>query len=343
MVSNPILAVLNLFFNQNYINLEILVLVFIFILLLPFLPSIIEIFRGKERTMDINLLYSRDPAFWGNSYLKLLSCTIYNNLKGIKTFEDLKKISKELIIEMEFCFDKGKDKFFISKNLDNLHKISKFKNIDFVVIAVDNSVLSNEYLFNKELVVFGDLNINHSCFFNSLIVVGNLYVNSKTKIARYLHVDGFIYINQELEVGNAAYSSKGIIINAPFHCKKIFSPKNISGKESNIEQMYNNIDDNKKIEISGNIKIEGKFSIDSKEKYVKIDGNLVCDSDLFLKGNIWVTQNIFSQENVFLFDGVVVGTSGKYKSVVARKNIKVSKSVKVYGYLHSEKQIYIIP
>ncbi|MCX7758415.1 MAG: hypothetical protein N2169_02210 [bacterium] len=318
-----------------------LILLFVILLLIPFILPFYELIRKKEKNLDIDLFYSRDPAFWGDSYLRLLLCTLSNNLKGINSFEDLKKIEKDLFFEMEFCFDKGKDKFLITKNLSSCNLCSN--KIDFVTINVGNLELKGEHFFSKELVVFGDLYIHSGCFFNNLIVIGNVYVNSNIKVLNFLHVDGEIYINSETDVQGMIFASKKIFIFSKVYFKKIFSPKIISKYDSDIEKEYQIVEEDKKIVISGNIKLDGNFIIDSKEKYVIIDGNVVSDKDIYLRGNVWVLNNLFCQGNINLSDGVLVGNIGKIKSVIAKRKIIISGNVKIYGYIHSEISSIIIP
>ncbi|MCX7758420.1 MAG: hypothetical protein N2169_02235 [bacterium] len=318
-----------------------LLLLFVILLFIPFVLPIYELVRKKEKNLYIDLLYSRDPAFFGSSYLKLLSCTLSNHLKGIHSLEDLKKIENDLLIEMNLCFDKGKEKFLITKNLGSCNLCTN--KIDFVTINVGSLELRKEYFFSKELVVLGDLYIHDNCFFNNLIVIGNMYVNSKIKILNFLHVDGEIHINSETNVQGTIFASKKILILSKLHFKKIFSPKIISKYDSDIEKKYETLDEDKKIVISGNIKLEGNLIIDSKEKHVIIDGNVVSDKDIYLRGNIWVLNNLFCQGSINLSDGVLVGSLGKIKSVVAKKKIIISGNVKVYGYLHTEGSSIIDP
>ncbi|MCS7243762.1 MAG: hypothetical protein RMJ36_03390 [Candidatus Calescibacterium sp.] len=333
--------ILNILDTVLKVDMVTLILLFVILLLIPFILPVYELIRKKEKNLDIDLLYSRDPAFWGSSYLKLLFCTLSSNLKSIHSFEDLKKIEKDLVLEMEFCFDKGKDKFLITKNLSSCSLCSN--KIDFVTINVGSLELKSDHFFSKELVVFGDLYINSSCFFNSLIVIGNLYINSNVKVLNFLHVDGEIYINSETDVQGMIFASQKIFIFSKVYFKRMFSPKIISKYDSDIEREYEIADEDKKIVISGNIKLEGNFIIDSKEKYVIIDGSIVSDRDLYLRGNVWVLNNLFCQGTISLSDGVLVGNIGKTKSVIAKKKIIISGNVKVYGYVYSEGGSIIMP
>lgn len=344
ITNNPFLFIFQYIFDNLHLDLWQIVLIFVIIFAIPLIFPLYELWRKKEGKLNVDLLYSRSPDYWGKSYLNLLLCTLSNNyLNNIRSFDDIKKIETDVLLELNFCFDKGKDKFFITKNfVENIEKIADTKKINFIVLNTDSLVLDKSFVFNKEVVVLGDLVLNSECIFHSLIVLGDLYINSKTRVLKFLHVEGKVFINNEINIGNIFYASDSISIFASVAYKRIFSPRIIS-KEDIDEYKYTNVEENKKIEISGNMKIEGKFNIDSKEKYVIIDGNLVCNSDLKLAGNVWAKNNVFSQENIFLSDGVIVGVSNKIKSVVARKKVVINGKVKIYGYVHSEQEAIITP
>ncbi len=343
ITNNPFLFIFQYIFDNLHLALWQIVLIFAIIFAIPLIFPLYELWRKKEGKLNVDLLYSRSPDYWGKSYLNLLLCTLSNNLNNIKSFDDIKNIEADVLLELNFCFDKGKDKFFITKDfVKNIEKITNAKKINFIVLNTNNSVLDKSFVFDKEVIIFGDLILNSECIFNSLIVLGDLYINSKTRVLKFLHVEGKVFINNEINIGNIFYASDSISVLAPVAYKRIFSPRIIS-KEDIDEHKYLNVEENKRIEISGNMKVEGKLNIESKEKYVIIDGNLICNSDLKLAGNVWAKNNVFSQENIFLSDGVIVGVSNKIKSVVARKKVVINGKVKIYGYVHSEQESIINP
>lgn len=326
----------------DVLNSETLVILFFILLLIPFFFPVYELIRKKEKRLDIYLLYSRDPGFWGSYYIKLLDCTISNNMRNVNSMRDLKKLQNDVFLEIELCYENRKEKIFITKSFDkNDSYLKRTSRIDFVVLNTQDLELNREFIFEKELIVLGDLTINTKCFFNNLLVLGNIFFNSSAEVLNHLYAEGEIHIDSILTVSGSIFSSKKIFINSKLSSKRIFSPEIIFIDD--IDQKYQQIDENKKVELSGNIKVNGNFIIDSKEKYIIIDGNIVCDNDLYLKGNIWVKNNVFSQGNISICDGILIGKKGKIKSVVARKSINITGINKFYGYIHSEKGILINP
>lgn len=326
------------------LSLEVMILLFFVLLIAPIFFPIYELFRKRDKNLDVDILHTRDPAFLGNSYIKVISCTISKYFNNITSIDDFKKLDSELFFEMDFCFDKGKDKVLITKDF-NHSGYRKDSRIDFVVINTMDLELREQFFFKKELIVVGNLIINEKCFFNNLIVLGDVFINFPVDILNFLHVNGEIEVSSRLNVGRSIYCSKRMVVNSTVSSMKIFCPELICKKNFHVEEKYQHVDvdENKIIQISGNIKKNDNFIIDSKGKYVIIHGSVVCEKDITLVGNVWVKDNLFSQGNISISDGVVVGTGGKIKSVVARKFINISGICKFYGYIHSERKVFINP
>ena len=324
----------NLLSNLN-LEPKYLILLFILMFLLIFLLPIYEVFRRKEKHLEVDLLFSKEPDFWGKSYLSILLCTLSPNLKNVTSLKDLEKLPVSVLYEAQLCKSYKKEKIFITRNFQDLKNLLlNNKKIDYIVVYYGDLFLREEFFFTKELVVFGNVYVYSKCFFNSMIVVdGNLYVNENTEIANFLHVEGQISVNKKLVVEKMIYCSKEVFVDGFISYKRIFSPKIILKEDFDYD--YDNLPEDKKIEITGNIKIEGNVNIETKSKYVKIDGNLISDGDITIDGSVWVLNNIFSQKSIKLSNGVIVGSLGKIKSVIAKRNIIIEGKVKVYGYVQS--------
>jgi len=326
--------------NQNITNWNLVFILFIILLTIPFIIPIYEVIRKKERGLEINLLYTKQPDYFGKEFLKLIDCSLNNYFKKYINLESINKI-QNLYLEIILC-NKRKEKIFISDNFYNIYKILKPKKnaLDIIIINKKQIQLNNEFYFLKEFIAKEDLEISSNCEFNSLIVKGNLILNnnSYTKIHRYLYVEGDIIINSPLDVDLSIFCYNNIYINSAVTFKRMFAKEILTKLNSDIEFLdeKSKIDEQRSININGSLKLEGNLEIKEKNRYVIINGNLISNSNVVIDGNVWIKGNVFSQENIEIYNGVIVGEKGKYKSIIARKKITLGPNVKVYGYIHSE-------
>jgi cytoskeletal protein CcmA (bactofilin family) len=326
--------------NNNVGNWNFIFILFIILLIIPFIIPLYEIIRKKEQKLEVNLLYTKQPDYFGKEFLKLMDCSLNNYLKNYRNLESLNKI-QNLYLELILC-DKRKEKIFISDNFYNIYKILKPKNnlVDIIIINKKELNLNKGCYFFKEFIANDNLEISSKCEFNSLIVKGDLILNpnSSTKIHRYLHVEGDIFIEAPLDVELSIFCENNIYINSYVSFKRMFAKEILTKITNQFEYLdeKNYLDYKRNINIKGSIKIEGNLEIKDKNKYIIIDGNLISNGNIIIDGDVWIKGNVFSQENIEIYNGVIVGEKGKYKSIVARKKITLGPNIKVYGYIHSE-------
>lgn len=326
---------------------KFLSILFLLMILLPILISFIYLNKIKSEKynelIEVNLNYIKDPGYFGKNFLKIINCTFLDYFKKYdsKIFDKI----ENLIIEAKLCKQNKKEIIFITNNFYNINKIkskvNKFKNNECNIIIINKNpiVMDNEMNFEKEYVNYGDLKILKKVNFYSLIVKGNLIIDSEVEINKYLHVEGNIYFNKPSKIGLNIYSSNNIYINSLVSFKRMFANEIKTEIGSNfvfIDQINQEDIDKNKISIIGNLRVEGKIELTPQNKYIIIDGNLVSDSDIKLNGQIWVKGNIFSQKNISISNGVVIGEKGKIKSIIAKKTLTIGPNIKIYGYIHSE-------
>lgn len=85
--------------------------------------------------------------------------------------------------------------------------------------------------------------------------------------------------------------------------------------------------------IQGHVKTHGKLSAGAS---VIITGNLFAEGDIHLGPHSRVFGTVFTQGRIVLEEGVIIGSPGRIKSVIAKKGIALHSGVKVYGYVMTE-------
>ncbi len=289
---------------------------FTLLLLLPFLPGIAELLiREDDNPLDIKQDFSKDPAFFGKSFQKILAQALLQRSK---------RISEDSI---EVVLSTGKPEILrLYKNtVGGKHMMD-------IVFAEDTEVKTDSPLESyKEVVVNGNFTTWHPCKVRSLLVFGNLNVNYSLSVVRWVHVEGIAKIRARSVLGVNFYARE-IKITAPCTFKRMFANKVQIGEEVKEEAF-------KKEEahyIKGTIRSKGSLNIKTEDRKLIIEGSLISDEDIVAEGGIWIKGDVFSHAGVVFLKNVVVGEAGKVKSVVGKKRVVLGQKVKVYGYVHTD-------
>ncbi|MBX0311776.1 MAG: polymer-forming cytoskeletal protein [Sulfurihydrogenibium sp.] len=294
-------------------------------LLSPFVLSFIELFLKRDaKPIPIDLNRKKEPDYFGKSFINLLT-TALNDLK-IQEAEKLNPVYLKLKLNREewvgFLNDED-----LAENM-----------IDTPVVFTKDTVFLQNHTFKRELVVFGNAVFKNTCLARALYVNGDCVIEAPVRIARWVHVEGNLLINSNADLGVSVYAHemkiRGWTTFKRAYAKKIdISDKPLIDKK-NVEKIIN---------LQGNFSITGNISIGRKERPVFVDGDIFCDGDVQIEGDVWIKGNVFSQKSITLKNGVVVGEEGKIKSLVARDEILIEGHFRIYGYIHSEKQVEVSP
>ncbi|MFN3698693.1 MAG: hypothetical protein ACK4SU_00675 [Dictyoglomus sp.] len=290
-------------------------ILFIVLILFPFLPGIIEYFKRKDdQPLEIKQDFTKNPAFFGESFNRILTQAI---------LERSKKVSKDTL---EIILSSGKP-----ESLKIVKDTIGGEQIKEIIFAEGEEVETDKPLESyKEVVVRGNFTVKHPSLMRSLLVFGNLKVKDSLKVVRWIHVEGKAIIKAKSNLGINLYAKK-IHISAPCSFKRIFAQEIVIGedvKEDNLED--------KAYYIKGTIRSKGALNIKTEDKKLVIEGNLISNEDIVAEGGVWIKGDVFSHGGVIFLRGVLVGQKGKIKSVIGKKKVKIGKNVKVYGYIHTE-------
>ncbi len=289
-------------------------LLFILFILLPFLPGIIEYFERKDdQPLEIKQDFSKDPAFFGKSFNKILTQAI---------LERSKKISEDTL---EIILSSGKP-----ESLRIIKDTVGGEQIKEIIFAEGKEVKTEKPLeVYKEMIVKGNFTVNHTSSVRSLLVFGDLKVKSPLEVVRWIHVEGKVLIKAKSNLGINFYAEK-IKISAPCVFKRIFAEEIVIGEELKEETFKQEAS-----YIKGTIRSKGALNIKTQDKKLVIEGNIISNEDIVAEG-VWIKGDVFSHRGVIFLKGVLIGEKGKVKSVVGKKKIKIGKNVKIYGYIHTE-------
>ncbi|MFZ8784634.1 hypothetical protein [Thermocrinis sp.] len=301
----------------------LLVALFSILLFLPFIPSIIELFLKRDaKPISIDLERKKEPDYFGKSFINLLA-TALKDLK-IQEVEKLNPVYLKLKLNKEDWVG------FL-----NDEKLSE-NTMDTPVIFTKDTVFLQNHTFKRELVVFGNAVFKNKCLARSLYVKGDCVIEAPVRIARWVHVEGTLIINSNADLGVSVYARE-IKIRGWATFKRAYAQKIDTLDEPLIDKK----NAERAINLQGNFSITSNISIGGKDRPIFVDENIFCDGDVRIEGDVWIKGNVFSQKSITLKNGVVVGEEGKVKSVVARGEILIKGSFRIYGYLHSEKRVEV--
>jgi cytoskeletal protein CcmA (bactofilin family) len=306
---------------------EVVLLVVLFFILLfsLFVPSLIELFLKRDaKPIPIDSERKKEPDYFGKSFINLLT-TALKDLK-IQEVEKLNPVYLKLKL--------NKEEWIGFLNDEKLAEDT----MDIPVVFTKDTVFLKNHTFKKELAVFGNAVFKNTCFARSLYVKEDCVIEAPVRIVRWVHIEKNLLINSNADLGVSVYAHeikiRGRTTFKRAYAKKIDTSDNSLIDKKNIKRVMN---------LQGNLGIAGNISIGGKEGPVFVDGDIFCDSDVQIEGNVWIKGNVFSQKSITFKKGVVVGEEGKVKSVVARDKILIEGPFKIYGYIHSEKQIEVNP
>lgn len=303
----------------------LIALFFILLFLLPFVPSLIELFLKRDaKPISVDPERKKEPDYFGKSFMYLLS-TALKDLK-IQEVEKYNSVYLKLKLNREEWVGFLNDESLAGNTLDT------------PVVFTKDTVFLQNHTFKRELVVFGNAVFKNTCIARSLYVQGNCIIEAPVRIARWVHVEGTLITKSNADLGVSVYTRemkiRGWTTFKRAYAKKIDTSDDLLIDKKNVEGTIN---------LQGNFSITGNISIGGKERPVFVDGDLFCDGDVQIEGDVWIKGNVFSQKSITLKNGVVIGREGKVKSVVAKGEILIKGPFRIYGYIHSEKRVEVNP
>ena len=326
---------------------------FIILLLLPFLPGILELIRKKDaEPLFIKMDYIRNPRYFGKSFKMLLhrataGFTLCPGMRDVRLSKD--------------------EKVEIAHSLN----ISANKETDHMLYIMGNLVTDSDAQFTKEVYVTGDAVIGPNNIFQALAGDGDITIAEGVQVQRWLDAEGDIDVGQNCRLGISVSSGSMLslskdcvfrrvngmpIITGRNRITSINSPAEpslsielLTSRPSFIRRKDNSIPPGTIIKdnivflqdikigcnsiIKATIKSYGKIIL---EDNVTIDGNVFADGDIIIGRKSKIGGHIFSQMSVYISEQVTISCPEKIKSVIGKKSVKIEQDVVVYGYVATE-------
>lgn len=334
----------------------LIIFIFFFILILiPFIPGIIELLRPKDSLpLHIPMDYSKDPRCFGKSFRNIIGNAITMDADpGIREVTLSKNEKVEVITEFK--------------------SISKGEEVNHILYTTGDLVSEDKVRFNKEVYVKGNAAIGSKNTLRAIACDGKLSLLNGVRIVKWADAQEKIEVHENCDLGISISSEDELRIGrgCKFKClygipiitygidnndsHSSFSKKDISGGAFIVNKECMTIPPFTKIEsdliikkdliirmgciVIGSVKTYGDLII---EKDTKIFGNLFSEKNIEIGENTVISGDIFSQNMITIKNNVTAGSAGKIKSVIGKTGIILNQNIKIYGYVATKKSGMVI-
>ncbi len=348
--------------RKDIMGIFLIVLIFIILLLVPFLMGVIELYKPQDSSpLFIEMDRSKDPRYLGKSFRYILENAIQ--------YEDISPGMKEVKLSKKETLE-----------ITGTKKIHAGEEGRHVYYVRGDFVSSPKTQFVKEIYVTGNAAIGSESMLRALACAGKVFIAERANIIRWVDAEQDIDICRGGNLGISVSSGGKLRVSGQCKFKRLYgspivtvddiqfvsdpesesegakSPGRVSPEERYIENITDTawIVHRKHTVIPQSTWIHQDF-IARKDLRIKREcvlegnirtyGNLIIGEDVHVSGNVFVEGDVeigegsflqgslFSQGNALIRKGVRIGEQGKVKSVIVRKGIILCQDVRIYGYV----------
>ncbi len=334
-------------------TLAMLFMAFLCLLVLPFLPGILELGQSHDaHALSINMDYSRDPRYFGNAFKGILN-------RALKTE----------------CLSEGTGEITLSKKetveIVANAKIPAGDTVDHLLVVRGDFTSLEGVTLNKEIYVEGKAFLGGGNTVRALAAEGKVRLAFNTKVIRWVDTEGEFIADRSCDLGWSISSGSKLMLSPDClfrrlyglpvltwnddqdeetfdidkECEEIGDSAIISDRDWTIIPPQTRIDKTLIFKQNLRIKRDCVFDKDVKtykklvlEEGVRIKGNVFAENGVTAGPSTHILGNIFSQESIYLGKGSTIGSPGSTKSAVARGEIVLDRGVVIYGYVVAGKR-----
>ncbi|MFA7329079.1 MAG: hypothetical protein WC081_06215 [Candidatus Ratteibacteria bacterium] len=339
-----------IFFNSIPYPILLAFLIFLLLILLPFVPAIRELVRPKDSlALFIKMDYTKNPRYFDRAFKDILE----KSLEKVGYEPGLKKVqlSKNELVDIS-------DSKVVPDNeiVGNILYVRK-------KFTSGKRVYLNKEIFAGESAIIGEKNV-----LRAVASDGNITISAGTRVIRWVGTEGSVFVGSDCVLGKLCSCSglleigKACVFNA-LYGKPINTYKMPDKEVVSVAPKMKNVDDaawyvsenhfsippgavinndiiskrnltlKKDCTVAGSLKSYGNIVLDEG---VTVKGNLFAEGDIIIGGKSTVTGNIFSQSYIRIAGNVRVGETGTIKSVIGKKGIELTGNTVIFGYVLTE-------
>lgn len=333
--------------------ISIIIISFLLLFLLPFIPGLIEIAKKEDaEPLPIAMDYIRHPRYFAKSFKQMLEQATNGFTLGHGIHKV--KLSKEETLEIHPSL-----------------VIRDTEEINHLLYIQGNLVSGSDVHLNKEVHSTDNALIGRNNIIQALSTDGDAQISDGVRFRRWLDAEGDIIIKENCNLGISASSAKIIYLTDNCVFRRLFGRPIITGNPmatcktpveisrlpvillrsiSTFKRKKDKMIPPETIEHSnvvfindvqighgsifrGNIKSYGRIILESD---VTVCGNIISDGDIIIGRNSKIGGHVFSQTSIHISEGSCISRPDKIKSIIAKKAIHIENQVIIYGYVTTE-------
>lgn len=334
-------------------TLAVFFLMFLFLLLLPFLAAIKELVRPLDaQSLSINMEYSKDPRYFGNSFKGILKRALPN--------QDVSEGTKHITLSKQETIE------IISKG-----EIPANTDVDHVLYVTGDLTSHANVTLHKEIYVTGKASLGERNTLRALAAEGEVSLSSQTTVIRWVDAGGGFSADISCDLGWSVSSPNRLKIAPDCRFRRLYGMPVLTWKEEPNNEITETADEyegiaeavflsdrdwtiipprtkiDKSLIFKQSLRIKKNCVLDRDvktykklvlEEGVRIKGSVFAENGITTGPNTRIFGNVFSQEAIYLGIGSTIGRAGAIKSVVARGEIVLDRGVVIYGFVVAGKK-----
>lgn len=325
-----------------------LILAFFGLLLLPFLPGLLELkFPKDARPVRIDMEYIREARYFGLQFRE--------------------QVHQKLARETE---ERGP---LAQTGLQPIVTIGPERTAGGLLMALDHIELGRGAQIN-EAYSYGEVNVEDDAVVESLASDGPMRLGNNVTVKRWVDAEGDLIVGNGCDLGVSASSNRTLVVGDRTEFRRLWGMpvrtseeiisryvpvlpterEEIIGKDTGIEiedvarwssgdltipaetvvgrdvVAYGDIRIGANSVILGSVKARGSITLDEG---VTIEGNVIGQRGVNCIGNATVFGHVFSERDVELGPGSIVGRPEAFKTVFCQTRVLLARGVEVYGWV----------
>jgi len=213
------------------INYLLLVLLFMGLVFLCFLPALIEYLRPKDdKPLAINLSMGLDERYFSHSFRNILEPAFLGVGKD-RVLRDEQKpdwLQKFPVLKTHLMMHRGKEEIWLAEGDIKVPAGSKF---DRILIVDGNFFTEGNCLFEKELFVKGDCFIGQNDVLRCVSATGKLKLGENVLVNGWVDADEDVHISEGCEIKSRAASGKIIWVEKESRLSRLAGDEFVVGED----------------------------------------------------------------------------------------------------------------
>ena len=312
------------------ILLIVLTLLFLALLLFPFLLANVSLEKDKALSLVVKSDNLRDPRYFSKAFIALME-------RGLASYDGsgvLQLSKKERLIEPPL--PEG--------------------DTDALIYAQGDFAPKEARVFPKEIYCKGDAQLPAGTALRAIACLGSLTLGENCTLSRWADAERALTVLPGCSLGISVSSGHDLIVGLACSFRRLYAAEVIVGTAAaphnppeppvckEIHRDLQQLEDFASVEgsivsmkdfvigedacVSGSVKSRGRIHV---KRGAHIMGNLIADADIVVEDSVFVGGIVFSQRWIYLGPGTQVGRKGHIKSVVAKCGVTLAEGVREFG------------